>query len=68
MISEKQTILQFDQSHKRNNQGLFRSSIRCENQGASYLEYLITLLLKQYVNCKLFFNEGFVIFVDFVLE
>ena len=71
MISEKQTSLQFDQSHtsKRNNQGLLGSSIRCEFK-VLHLEYPLdlTVLFKQYVSCKLSFNEVFVIFVDFVLK
>ena len=37
----------------------------CEIQGD--LEYLLTVLLKQYVSCKLSFDEIFVIFVYFVL-
>ena len=39
--------------------------MRCEIQGD--LECLLTVLLKQYVSCKLSFDEIFVIFVDFVL-
>ena len=69
MIYEKQTSLQFDQSHtgKRNNQGLFGSSIKCEFK-VIHSEYLLTVFFKQYVSCKLSFNETFVIFVDFVLK
>ena len=38
--------------------------MRCGLQGD--LEYLLTVLLKQYVSCKRSFDEVFVIFVDFV--
>ena len=64
---KKQTSIQFDQSRKKILRVCWGSSIRCEIQGAS-LKYLLTVLLKQYVSCKLSFNEVFVIFVDLVLR
>ena len=77
MISEKQTSLQFMKVIREIIRVCWGISIRCEifiiksllilPDKVLHLEYLQTVLLKQYVRCKLSFDEVFV-FVDFVLR